>query len=92
MSAMEVSLRLIDDGVQFHTESASRPGECIIFDFPPPLGKNCGYTGLEGLVMSFCGCVSTAVVALLRRTGKELAGMRCTPKASGVTIRLHWKR
>ena len=51
--------------------SALRPESPITFDYTPPLGDGNGFLGLETLVMSFAGCVSTAVAALLRRTGKS---------------------
>jgi hypothetical protein len=53
-------------------------------DFVPPIGiKTDGLTGIEALIISFCGCVKTAVVALLRRSdGKEHNFIRRT--ATGI--------
>jgi uncharacterized OsmC-like protein len=46
----------------------------VPFDYTPPLGLGDGLAGLEALVMTFSGCVSTAIVALLLRLGKHVGG------------------
>ena len=73
LSPIEVGLTLVDEKVRFEVSSAANPNYPITFDYPPPLGSGEGLLGLEGLTMSFAGCVSTAIVALLRRTGKTIS-------------------
>jgi len=73
---VEVSVSLINDKVQFRGVSKTNPESPIIIDYLPPLGDGQGFLGLELLVMSFAGCVSTGVVALLRRTGKNISGFK----------------
>jgi uncharacterized OsmC-like protein len=74
IAPVEINLVLVDQKVKFEAYSVSNREYPITFDYLPPLGEGQGILGLEGLVMSFAGCVSTAVVALLRRTGKTISG------------------
>jgi len=78
MENLCVQAELVNQKVQFNTVSLSHPDRPVLFDYVPPVGDGQGLAGLEGLLMSFCGCVSTAVVALLRRTGKTVAAYRCS--------------
>lgn len=75
-SDMFVNVRLVNDKVKFLGESSLQPGEELAIDYVPPLGDGEGYLGLEMLLMSFAGCVSTALVALLRRMGQDPSGFR----------------
>ncbi len=52
--------------------STTNPERPVQFDYTPPLGTGDGYAGIELLTMSFAGCVSTAVVGLLKRRGKNV--------------------
>lgn len=76
-----VNLRLVNDKVQFKAASNLRPEKEITLDYVPPLGDGEGFLGLEMLLMSFVGCVSTAVVALLKRMGYLTAGYRMRAEA-----------
>ncbi len=77
---MEVTVSLTNQKVQFTGVSKSNPDHPIAFDYLPPLGDGQGYRGLELLLMSFAGCVSTAIVALLRRMGKNISGFKMNAK------------
>ncbi len=79
--ALIVTADLINDKVKFRTASNLRPEQEMIFDYVPPLGDGEGVLGLEGLLLSFAGCVSTALVALLRRMGHDPKGFRMTAEA-----------
>lgn len=72
LDPVEISLELIDRKVKFLGTSTTNPDRPIQFDYTPPLGTGDGYAGIEMLTMSFAGCVSTAVVGLLKRRGKNV--------------------
>jgi putative redox protein len=73
MSNIEISLALANQKVGFTGISQANPSRPIDFDYSAPLGDGQGFAGLELLAMSFAGCVSTALVVLLRRTGKNFS-------------------
>jgi putative redox protein len=79
---IEVAISLANERVQFKGVSKSNPESPITFDYLPPLGDGQGFLGLELLVMSFAGCVSTGMVFLLRRMGKNISGFEM--KATGI--------
>lgn len=70
MDNLSVNLKRVGQRVHFEAVSDDHPDLSIPFDYVPPLGENNGLAGLEALLMTFCGCVSTAIVALLMRLGK----------------------
>ncbi len=72
MENLYVDFTLANQKVQFTTVSRTNTDRPITMDYVPPLGDGQGFAGLELLLMSFCGCVSTAVVGLLRRSGKNI--------------------
>ena len=72
MENIVVDLKRTSGNVHFETVSADHPALSIPFDFTPPLGSGDGLSGLEALVMTFSGCVSTAIVALTLRLGKHI--------------------
>ena len=72
----EVNLELTDQKVNFKAVSKLHPENPVSFDYPPPLGEGDGYLGLEMLVMTFSSSVNTGIVALLRRTGKNILGYK----------------
>ncbi len=78
MDPLNVDFKLNNQKVQFTAVSRTNPTRPVTLDYVPPLGDGEGFAGLELLLVSFCGCVSTAVVALLQRTGKSLAGYEGT--------------
>lgn len=78
---LEVAVRLTNEKVQFTGTSMSNPDLPVKFDYLPPIGDGQGYRGLELLLMSFTGCVSTSIVFMLRRAGKEISGFSI--KATG---------
>jgi uncharacterized OsmC-like protein len=78
----EVNVKLTNQKVQFSGVSKTNPNHPIVFDYLPPLGDGQGYKGLELLLMSFAGCVSTTIVYLLRKMGKNVSGF--TIKAIGI--------
>lgn len=73
MDNLMIDLTRTDNKVHFECISASHPGLSVPLDYTPPLGTDTGFYGLELLLASFCGCVSTAIVALLLRMGKQIA-------------------
>jgi len=73
MDNLSVDLTRTDRKVHFECVSASHPDRSVELDYVPPLGADAGFAGLELLLVSFCGCVSTAIVALLMRMGKQIA-------------------
>ena len=73
MEHLTVDLTRVGQRVHFEAVSGDHPNLSIPFDYVPPLGENNGLAGLEALQMCFCGCVSTAIVALLLRQGKSIS-------------------
>ena len=76
----EVTVRLINQKVQFIGISNANPSKPVTFDYKPPLGDGLGYNGLELLLMSFSGCSATAIVYLLRKMGKTVSGLEVNAK------------
>ncbi len=72
MDNLCVDFKLLNQKVQFSAISRTNPERPLTLDYVPPIGDGQGFAGLELLLVSFCGCVSTAVVALLRRMGKNV--------------------
>jgi len=72
MENLHVDFALTNQKVRFSAISRGNPDAPVMLDYVPPLGDGQGFAGLELLLISFCGCVSTAVVALLRRMGKTV--------------------
>lgn len=70
---VEIKLSLINEKVKFLGVSSTNQEHPITIDYLPPLGDGEGFLGLELLVMSFAGCVSTAIVGMLRRTEKNIS-------------------
>lgn len=67
-----VDLKLENEKVKFQATSNLQPDKPITFDYVPPLGDGEGFLGLEGLLLSFAGCVSTGIVVLLRKMGNTV--------------------
>lgn len=82
MEHLVVELNRTDCKVHFECVSTSHPDISVPLDYTPPLGDGNGLAGLEVLLISFAGCVSTAIVALLARLGKHVASY--SAKAEGV--------
>lgn len=82
MANLSVKVTRTDDKVHFTGVSQANPSMEIPFDFAPPLGSGCGFAGLEVLLMSFAGCVSTTLVFLLGRMGKHVSSY--TASAEGI--------
>lgn len=76
LEPVEINLELKNDKVKFEGISKGRKDQSITFDYVPPIGDGEGYLGLEMLVMSFAGCVSTGIVAILRKMGKTVSGYK----------------
>lgn len=72
MEHIIVDLKRTSGNVHFEAISADHPTLSIPFDYTPPLGSGDGLSGLEALVMTFSGCVSTAIIGLLLRLGKHV--------------------
>ena len=80
MGQVEVQVSLVNEKVQFKGVSMSNPQNPITFDYLPPVGDGQGFLGLDLLVLSFAGCVSTAMVFLLRKMGKTISGFKMNVK------------
>jgi uncharacterized OsmC-like protein len=77
-----VNLSLVNDKVKFLASTNLRPEKEIAFDYVPPVGDGEGYLGLELLLTSFAGCVSTAIVFLLRKMGHTVSAYKM--RAEGI--------
>ena len=77
---LEVKGKLVDDKVQFTASARDNPP--VQFDFFPPIGTGHGYTGLEGLLMSFAVCSATTLAYLLRKEGKTVSGCEVTAEGT----------
>jgi uncharacterized OsmC-like protein len=77
-----VNLSLVNDKVKFLASTNLRPEKEIAFDYVPPVGDGEGYLGLELLLTSFAGCVSTAIVFLLRKMGHTVSSYKM--RAEGI--------
>ncbi len=84
-SQLEVAVALTNQKVQFTGVSKSNSDRPIAFDYLPPMGDGQGYRGLELLLMSFAGCVSTTIVYLLRRMGKNVSGFKMNARGANRT-------
>lgn len=82
MANLVVRVERTDNKVHFIGVSDANPSIEIPFDFAPPLGTGCGFAGLEVLLASFSGCVSTTLVFLLNRLGKHILSF--TASAEGI--------
>ena len=78
MENLVVEIKRTNQKVHFESISDANPNICIPFDFTPPIGDGEGFAGLELLLMSFAGCVSTTVVFLLGRMGKHILSYKAT--------------
>jgi len=76
IAPVEISLELMNQKVKFIGLSKTNQETPITIDYLPPIGDGQGFLGLELLVMSFAGCVSTGIVALLRKMGKSISGYK----------------
>jgi len=77
---LEVNLRLVNQKVQFIGVSESNLDYPLTLDYLPPLSNGQGFRGLELFLMSFTGCVSTAMVYLLRKMGKKISSFQVKAK------------
>ena len=82
MENLVVEVKRTNQKVHFEGVSDANPDMLIPFDFVSPLGDGNGFAGLELLLMSFAGCVSTAIVFLLGRSGKHITSY--TARAEGI--------
>lgn len=71
-SNFKAGIALKNQKLKFKGVSESNSTRSIAFDYSEPLGDGDGFRGLELLLLSFGGCVSTAIVFLLRRQGKNI--------------------
>jgi organic hydroperoxide reductase OsmC/OhrA len=73
MDNLIVNIHRTNQKVHFEAISDRNPGRVIPFDYAPPVGDGDGFAGLELLLASFAGCVSTTIVFLLGRMGKQVS-------------------
>lgn len=77
MENLVVRMKRTDKKVHFEGISGLNPDILIPMDFAP-YGDGKGLAGLEALLISFSGCVSTAIVLLLGRLGKHITDYEVT--------------
>jgi putative redox protein len=85
MEELNISLNLINNKVLF--EGIARDNNPVLMDYHAPLGDDNGYTGLELLLVSLCGCSATAIVPVLRKMNMTVNGF--SVKAKGVRKETH---
>lgn len=78
----EIELNLINDKVKFLGRAGVNQN--IVIDYIPPFGNGEGYTALELFLLSFASCLSTTILALIK---KELQKEIISFKVSGRGIR-----
>lgn len=71
---LSMTVELVNDKVRFSGSTRGLPP--VSADYFPPLGDGQGYTGLELLLLSLAACSGTAILPLLRRMGKTVAGLK----------------
>jgi len=74
------------DGMRFDGKSG-RAGKPVAIDFTPEGEPIDGFTPLEILLTSLCGCSGQVVVGLLKRMGQEVQGL--TVRARGAKREVH---
>ena len=77
MDNLVIKLKRTDQKVHFEGVSNLNPDLSMPMDFAP-YGDGKGYAGLEALLISFSGCVSTAIVLLLARLGRHIKDYEVT--------------
>ncbi len=78
MENLLVTITRTDRKVHFEGVSNDNPDIAVPFDFAPPIGEGDGFAGLEMLLMTLAGCISTTLVFLLGRAGKSIASFSAT--------------
>lgn len=76
LAPVEIYLELVNQKVKFTGVSKTNLDIPVTVDYLPPLGDGEGFLGLELMVMSFAGCVSTGIVGLLRRMNKNISAYK----------------
>jgi putative redox protein len=71
---IEASVKLVDSKVKFSATADNNPE--IILDTIPPIGSGKGYMPLQLFLISFSSCAAATVVALLRKFGRHIDGMK----------------
>jgi uncharacterized OsmC-like protein len=88
MDNLIVNIHRTNQKVHFEAISDRNPGRVIPFDYAPPVGDGDGFAGLELLLASFAGCVSTTIVFLLGRMGKQVSSYDARAEACEASGRL----
>jgi len=78
MDNLLVTIKRTDLKVHFEGVSKDNPDVSVPFDFSPPIGEGKGFAGLEMLLMTLAGCISTTLVFLLGRAGKHIEAFSAT--------------
>ncbi len=81
LNALEVKLQLINEKLKFSAKARSNPE--FVIDYFPPFGDGEGYTSLEVFLSSFCSCISSTVLTLLRaKMKKTISALNVVAKGS----------
>jgi putative redox protein len=84
---IEVKTEVVfQDGMKFEGTS-DRSGRRVDIDFAPEGEPIAGFTPLELLLTSLCGCSGQVVVGLLKRMGQEVKGL--SVHAHGIKKTIH---
>lgn len=84
---IEVKTDVIFQGGMLFEGTSGRSGERVDIDFAPEGEPIAGFTPLELLLSSLCGCSGQVVVGLLKRMGQEVKGL--TVHAHGIKKTIH---
>ena len=82
MADLSVTIRRTNAKLHFEATSDLNPNFSVPFDFAPPMGDGQGFTGLEMLLVSFAGCVSTTIVFILSRLGAHIETYTATAEGT----------
>lgn len=85
LGKLEASVNLINQKVKF--EGAAGKNAPITIDYIPPIGDGEGIMPLELVLLSLASCSGSTVVTILRRMGKEVAGLKVN--ANGIRREEH---
>ena len=85
--AKEVLTEVVFKGGMRFDGKSGRAGKPVAIDFTPEGEPIDGFTPLEILLTSLCGCSGQVVVGLLKRMGQEVQGL--TVRARGAKREVH---
>ena len=82
---LEVSLQLVNEKLHFLGSNGTH--EPVSIDYFPPAGDHLGHTSLELFLLSLASCAGSAILVILRKTGKTVNGLHI--RANGLRRQEH---